>query len=371
MSVSKRELRSGKVRYEVRWRENGVNRSRLLDSPKDAKAFDKEIRRLRQAGELDLELNRRRVTVADLALEWYARSEPGLARKTSENYCRQLDKRIVPEFGARRVSQLTVADVERWISKMRAGKVGDPTILHACAVLSALLSLAVRDGTVPVNVAHSARKPKQSRSRTPYLVKPDAVELIRRELVGAGKHRDVVLLEILAYAGARPESEAVALRWRQVRDRTLVIRDTKHGGTERTVVLLEPLRETLNEWRLRQGRPGPDELVIPTATGEPWTEHDWRNWRRRTFRPAVVAAGLPADLRPRDLRGSFVSLLVHEGRSIVEVARQTGHAPEVCLKDYAQVFDETDPASRRPAAETIRAARAAAETTEEVEKHAV
>ena len=52
-----------------------------------------------------------------------------------------------------------------------------------------------------------------------------------------------------------------------------------------------------------------------------------------------------------------MSLLIHEGVSIVEVARQAGHAPEECLRTYAHTFEEFDPADRVPAAEAIRRAR--------------
>ena len=41
---------------------------------------------------------------------------------------------------------------------------------------------------------------------------------------------------------------------------------------------------------------------------------------------------------------AFVSLLIHDGRSVVEVARQAGHAPTMTLSTYAHVFDEFTPA---------------------------
>ena len=44
--------------------------------------------------------------------------------------------------------------------------------------------------------------------------------------------------------------------------------------------------------------------------------------------------------------------------SVLEVARQAGHSPEECLRTYAHVFEEFDPADRTPAEERIRAARA-------------
>jgi hypothetical protein len=44
------------------------------------------------------------------------------------------------------------------------------------------------------------------------------------------------------------------------------------------------------------------------AFGE-WAGEDWDNWRGRIFQPAATAVGLPDDTIPRDLRGSFASLL--------------------------------------------------------------
>ena len=45
------------------------------------------------------------------------------------------------------------------------------------------------------------------------------------------------------------------------------------------------------------------------------TENDYRNWRKRIYGPAALAAGLEAG-RPYDLRHTFVSLLIAEGRTI-------------------------------------------------------
>jgi hypothetical protein len=59
-----------------------------------------------------------------------------------------------------------------------------------------------------------------------------------------------------------------------------------------------------------------------------------------------------------NLRHSFISLLIHEGLSVVEVARQAGHSPEMTLSTYAHVFDEHSLGTeRRSAEDQIRAAR--------------
>ncbi len=89
--------------------------------------------------------------------------------------------------------------------------------------------------------------------------------------------------------------------------------------------------------------------VPPTATG---------TGDGGSTSPAAIACGV-TDPRPYDLRHSFVSLLIHEGGSIVEVARQGGHSPKMALDTYAHVFDEFAVEDRLPAEEQIRRARSA------------
>ena len=61
--------------------------------------------------------------------------------------------------------------------------------------------------------------------------------------------------------------------------------------------------------------------------------------------------------RPYDLRHSFASLLLHEGRSVIYVARQLGHDARLTLSRYGHVIDELDDQPRLPAEAAIRAAR--------------
>lgn len=50
------------------------------------------------------------------------------------------------------------------------------------------------------------------------------------------------------------------------------------------------------------------------------------------------------DLRPYDLRHTFVSQPIDEGQSIVEIARQAGHSPTMTLTVYGHIFDRRDAA---------------------------
>jgi hypothetical protein len=52
-----------------------------------------------------------------------------------------------------------------------------------------------------------------------------------------------------------------------------------------------------------------------------------------------------------------VSLLLHEGRSVIYVARQLGHGAEMTMHVYGHVIDELEDAPRVSAEDAIRAAR--------------
>jgi site-specific recombinase XerC len=133
-------------------------------------------------------------------------------------------------------------------------------------------------------------------------------------------------------------------------------------GRARDIHLLAPLAQDLAEWRLMCGRPDGKQLIVPRPIGGEWSREDWANWRRRIWRPAAIAAGVTGDLRPYRLRGSFVSLLLWEGRPLASVAEQAGHSIATLAKHYAVVIRELEDKPRVPADEAIRDARDAQRT---------
>ena len=124
------------------------------------------------------------------------------------------------------------------------------------------------------------------------------------------------------------------------------VKGQKTNRPPRSVDLLGPLRADLAVWRGTSASPPDDDFVFARADGGIWREDDWRNWRKRIFAPAARAIGV-ASPRAYDLRHSFASLLIHEGRlSIVEPAEQLGHTPTMWLSTYAHVMAERRGAPR-------------------------
>jgi integrase len=141
-----------------------------------------------------------------------------------------------------------------------------------------------------------------------------------------------------------------------------LIAGQKTDRPPRTVELLGPLRQDLAEYMLALGRRTPKAMLFPRADGLPWRDHDYRNWRRRVFQPAAAAVGLGdfkqtvrvvvqtgkrrrrvttkySGIRPYDLRHSFASLLIRDGRlSLAEIADQIGNSVATLSEVYAHVI---------------------------------
>ena len=230
-------------------------------------------------------------------------------------------------------------------------RVGVQTQRKALMLLQGILRRAVVRGLIPANPVSAVSKPRQPPTRRPEPLPPLTVEKIRAQL----RHRDATIVSVLAYAGLRPE-EATSATWGDISGRTLHVHASKTEPA-RTIKLLPPLAQDLAEWRLASSRPPDDALVFPTTDGNAWQLHDRQNWRRRIYQPAAKQAGVTGDLRVYRLRGSFVSLLLWEGRSLTYVAEQAGHSVATLAKHYAGTLDELEDRPRTPVAEAINAAR--------------
>jgi hypothetical protein len=123
--------------------------------------------------------------------------------------------------------------------------------------------------------------------------------------------------------GAR--TSRLALTWDDVIDHLLIIDKSwsygklKRTKTEkrRTVEIVAPLGRDLTAYR--PGRVERGALVIPKADGGHLEINNWRNreWAKAAEKAAITAT-------PYDLRHSFASLLIHEGRSVPVVSGSHG-----------------------------------------------
>jgi integrase len=390
----------------VRWRENGSNRGRRFDRKGDADAWEREIRRRRQLGPLALaQLTTRAPTLGEwIADRWAPEHAATLEQSTRDRYADAYRLHIEPWLGELPLTELTVGRLRSWQAERLADGVGAGTIDKARTVLSSVLRHAAESEAIPGNPLTLVRAPLSEHRDSVTPLAPITVERIRAVLAGPmdihvperirrggvrvasyvvpderdplERQRDAAIVSILAYTGLRP-GELRALRWGDIRKATITVeRAARPDGTikstknheRRAVRLLAPLATDLAELRLATGRPADDALVLPPA-GEPtadahsdavtWTKTDWQTWRTSRWDRACKLAAGPISSRPYDLRHSFASLLLAEGRSIHYVARRLGHSPALTLSTYGHLFAEYEHADRIDAATEIAQAREA------------
>jgi integrase len=381
MSVERITRKSGIVRYRVRWREQGRNRAETFDRHRDAELFEGDLRRRRQLGTL-AQLDSGTETLDDyVSLTWTPVHGTGLAPRTREVYALVYDRHISPHLGALPLRDITPETIAQWQARRLSAGVRPHAVRKAVTLLGSILQRAAEAQRIPFNPARVFRKAKVPAARVVRPLSPGKVEAIRRAMLEPPAHevaasssgqrarrqyetpgpgtpqtrqRDALIVSLLAYAGLRP-GEALDLRWGDVLDRTLVVCAAK-TGRRRNVRLLRPLAGDLAAWRLASGSPSPRALVLPSPTGTRWTDEAYKSWARHAFRRAATASGV-ADATPYSLRHSFVSLLLAEGRSVLDVAAQAGHKASLSLDVYGHLFADFDGRDQVDAEAAIRAAR--------------
>jgi integrase len=345
----------------VYWRDQtGRQRSKSFRRKRDAEKFDQTIKDAKQTGTLTA-LDGGVQTLDDYVEQtWIPVHVAPLAPATGDLYARLYDGHVSPYLGAYQLRELTPEVIGRWQADRLAAGAPVESTRKSLTLIGGILQRALEAGRITSNLQRLVRKAAPAATNEVRPLAPAKVEAI----CGVLRPRDRQFVQILAYAGLRPQ-EVRALRWGRVGERTLTVHAPKtrrHTTQPRSVRLLAPLAQDLREWRLLSGRPDDSVPVIPAMTShgeltaDEWTDVGYKQWISRVWEPALEQAGIPYQ-RPYDLRHSFASLLLHEGRSVIYVARQLGHSATLTMKTYGHVIEELDEAPRISAEDAIIAAR--------------
>lgn len=301
------------------------------------------------------------IKLRELASEHMAAEGAHLEQRTKNAYAALWRANVLSHHVADMpLRMLTPKVIEDFRDDLLARGVGPQSVRKTLTIMQAILGRGVRHGRITFNPAAAVKKPPARRQSVVRALSPVEVEKLRRQV----KNGNAVLLSLLAYSGLRPE-EARALTWGDIGQRTINVDkacepDGKVKATKsrrnRTVRLLAPLGDDLKAFKRQAGNPADSALIFPRADGTAWTETDYRNWRKRTFRKAAADAKV-AIARPYDLRHSAASLWLHEGVAPVQVAKWLGHSLAVLSETYAHVIEDLDPDDRRSAVDMIRDAR--------------
>ena len=276
-----------------------------------------------------------------------------------DDYTWALSCHLLPFVARHRLTQITVAEVDRYRSaKVRAGRLSATPINKTLSRLGQTLDVAEERELItrnPMRVNRRRRKLRTPSTRRSYI---DRAEHLDALLAAAGElDREAradqsiprrLILKTLALAGLRI-GELLELRWRDVNlaSGALHVGRSKTDAGIREVLLLPFLRDELATLKA-VGNPAIGELVFGTTRGSPQSA---ASVRQRVLRRAATRANevlettggspLPNRLTLHSLRRTFASLLFALGRSAPEVMAQLGHTDaRLTLRVYARAMSQ-------------------------------
>jgi integrase len=263
-----------------------------------------------------------RTTLREAAEGWLEGARAGRIRKRNgqpykpsllRSYEGALRARVLPGFGAVRLSDLRRVDLQRWADELRAEGLDASTIRNTIAPVRPIYRLAIRDGEIAVNPTAGLELPAPDGRRDRIASPEEAATL----LAGLAE-RDRPLWATALYAGLRA-GELMALRWSDVdlaagvirvergydpKEREFVAPKSKAG--RRTVPIAAVLRDYLVAHKLASGRHG-DELVFGATVDRPFTASNLTR-RAATAWQRANKARAEAELEPLE------PISLHEAR---------------------------------------------------------
>ncbi|MGE5310572.1 MAG: tyrosine-type recombinase/integrase [Nitrospirota bacterium] len=291
---------------------------------------------------------------ADTWLAGYATA--ALKWSTVENYQYELANHLKPRFGAKRLNEITRAEVKQFIYDSLAKGLAPATVRKFVAYLSSILNQALADEIIKENPTRRLFRLIPNKDR-----KSDINPLNREELrVFLDKARELYpryypFFLCAARTGMRL-GELLALEWGAVdfNGRFIEVRQamSRHRLTTpknkkiRRVDMSQQLATVLAEHKLemkkealRKGRAMP-ERVFTRESGEPLTATTITS---RVFNCCLERAGL-RHVRFHDLRHSFASILIHDQKeSMAYVKEQMGHhSIQMTVDLYGHLSPEGD-----------------------------
>lgn len=295
------------------WQEADADRAKLADSSSSRAAKRREIPTL---------------------TEWAERCQRGAhgrnlsAAALETNEAVRLQHLKGSTLGATRLDRITGAMCQEWVddfgrrtwrSKPEAPEkpYSAASVARYWRAVSSWLSLARRAGLIREHPGRDVLLPR---------VQPGAKRQVPPDLVPTfmpPEDRYDLAICFGLYCGLRI-GEVRLLEWTDLDEAKglLSIRGTKSTGARRVVPVPAQLVRVLRAW------PRASAYVLAMPSGKPPSVDHLRR---------QMVARLPAGVKPHDLRGTYISLLIESGTGVRDVMELVGHSsPDTTLKVYAR-----------------------------------
>jgi integrase len=353
-------LRSGKRGFFLRYRIAGRERRFTIGawptwSVTAAREEAKWLKREVDAGNDPLGKrieHRNAPTMSNLIDRYLKEHAVNLAPRSFSDRTSLLRKLVEPEWGTRKVAEITPEDVDRLLAKIAKGRPRPrkdrpkckrrhamakprPTPIRANRVgeiLRKMFNLAIRWQMRPDNpVVGFSRYPEIPRDR---FLSADEIKRLADVLADHPNRRCANVIRLILLTGAR-RGEAMNARWEQF-DLENGIWTKPAATTKQRRLHRAPLSRAAVELlrAIRASVPADCPWVFPgEIKGNPLRE-------MQTFWEGVRAKAKLGDARIHDLRHTFASLLVSGGMTLPMVGWLLGHTQAQTTLRYAHLYDD-------------------------------
>ncbi len=253
-------------------------------------------------------------------------------KKTWDTDVSLLKNHLLPRFGHRLMDAIHRPDIVKMHHERRAAGAAPGSANRLLILMRYIFNLALRWETpgIKTNPCHQVPLMPENNKRERYLSDAEAQRLAQAVCASSSPMLRYII-PMLLLTGAR-KREVLDARWQDFDlARRLWRIPTPKSGKARHVPLSDGAMALLACIPQVAGCPYP---FANPATGKPYVAifYPWDTARRR--------AGL-ADVRLHDLRHSFASLLINQGRTLYEVQHLLGHTQARTTQRYAHLSHDT------------------------------
>jgi len=260
------------------------------------------------------------ITMAEMAEQWVDFKRPRVKYSTLRDYQNQLDLRILPKFGKRKINSITPIEIQKYLDSLDSSRIANKTRF----VFGAIYRLAIRYGLAQMDptraVAGFKIEKKEARVLTMdelrsilyYLEEKWATQIILTVATGMR----IGEVNALTWGDVSPSFINVDKSFRQGR-----LDSPKTFKSKRHVTISPAIWEMLKRHKEAQGSPPDNALVFSKGDGrhlESWNVYTQLN---RAAKEAKVGK-----TRVHDLRHTYTTWMVEGEQGLKLIQDQLGHA---------------------------------------------
>ena len=296
-----------------------------------------------------------RISTKDYLDRWVTRLEPELKASTHLTYCRIVKNQLIPQFGAKALTDIKWRDVRDWI---REKDTNPKTIGNILSVLRTALDDAVEDELIENNPIAGKKIRRKSVIREDEIDPFSSEE--REAIINAATGQERNLIQFAFWTGMRI-SELCALDWNivdwikgTIRVNKALTQPAKESEAPKTsagirdVKLLAPALAALQDQKALTYLKG-EEVFQNPRTEERWTGDmviRKRMWTR------ILKKAKVRYRYPYQMRHTYASMMLMAGESPQWVATQMGHTDwTFTARTYSRFIPDDAPDAGQKAVE--------------------